>query len=85
MDELKDEGKPKTKIWSLIITAIKYLNNNVDLNKTFDTVFGREVIKAARAEAQKLGASPEELKKYDEIIAINDKLLKDYTRESPAT
>jgi hypothetical protein len=81
LTHLKRLGVVKAKGWGVAIAAVKFMNNNADLNKTLNTAFNRELLKAARAEAVKMGATKEQLMPFDAAIKVQDDLLKSYEKE----
>lgn len=77
----KKLGREKALVRSVMIAAANCLDNYVGLDKTLDTVISREFLKAARAEAAKMGATKEQLASFDAAIKVQNDLLKSYKDE----
>lgn len=76
----KKLGREKALVRSVMIAAAQFLDNNVGLDKTLDTVISREFLKASRAEAIKMGATKEQLAPFDNAIKVQNDLLAAYKK-----
>jgi len=82
LDNIKVKtGNSKQKILAILVGFGQCLINEVDLNKTYDAVFKRNLLRIQRAEAVKMGATDEQLAKIDEGIRIFDEILAAYRKE----
>jgi hypothetical protein len=81
LNNQKRMGRCKLKICATLHAVGEFLDNNADLNKTFSIVIERDLFKALRREAAHMGASGEQLAKYDEVIKIHEALLVSFKKE----